>query len=127
MFTLSTPILVGVLGVIGALTLGFIIRHLIALNSSKSLEEKAKRGLDEANQNAKEIIFSAKEKADKILEEIKAEEKERLSQVLKKEERLLKREEGLEKELHEVSLKEKELKQEVDKIKENVSRFNEES
>ena len=124
MFTLTTPILVGIFGVLGALTLGFVVRHLLAVRSSKSLKEKAKKDLEEANQNAKEIIFSAKEKADKILEEIKAEEKERLSQVLKKEERLLRREEVLEKEFEGVALKEKELKHELEKVATNISDLN---
>lgn len=109
------------------IALGYWLRLLITKRKRDNLEEKIKKIVSEAKQEAKNILLEAKEKATKIIEKAQEEEKERKKQLLKIEERLVKREEIQEKRAIEIEKqkriterKEKEIqktKEEIEKIK----------
>jgi len=112
------------------IALGYWLRLLIAKRKRDNLEEKIKKIVSEAKQEAKNILLEAKEKATKIIEKAQEEEKERKKQLLKIEERLVKREEIQEKRAIEIEKqkriterKEKEIqktKEEIEKIKARI-------
>ncbi len=112
------------------IALGYWLRLLVAKRKRDNLEEKIKKIVSEAKQEAKNILLEAKEKATKIIEKAQEEEKERKKQLLKIEERLVKREEIQEKRAIEIEKqkriterKEKEIqktKEEIEKIKARI-------
>ncbi len=98
--------------------LGYFVRQNIASRQAGSIEAKVARLIQDARTEAKEILIAAKDKAVKILEEAKREEKERQLQLARFEERLANREENLDKRLTNLERSEKELGQKVVKVKE---------
>lgn len=105
----------------GALILGvaagYFIRQFIAQQRKSSIEAKLRKLIEDSKQEAKEVEFNAKEKAAKILDEAKHEEKERLSQLRKLEERLLERETAVDKRINDFERKEKEVDDQIAKVK----------
>ncbi len=107
--------------IIGALILGagfgYLVRRYQALSDSKSLEQRSRHKLDEAEAKAKEVVLSAQDKAANILGELKNEEKERKKQIDALESRLLEREEHLEKKSTQLEQGEKDLHAKTDGLK----------
>ncbi len=96
---------------------GYFIRQLTAAKQASSIERKISRQLEEADSKAKKIISDAQDKSANILEEIKKEEREQKFQLVRLEERLLAKEESLEKEKTDLRSREKQISDEVEKIK----------
>ncbi len=101
---------------LGAL-LGYSIREILSRISSNSAEIKTRRLLENARQEAKEILIEAKDKAVRTLEEAKSEEKERKTALQRTEERLLNREENLERKLQDIEQKDKFVEEELNRLK----------
>ncbi|MCS7183885.1 MAG: ribonuclease Y [Patescibacteria group bacterium] len=95
--------------VIGIL-LGFLIRYLLAYFQASSLEFKLKQKIDEVANKEKEIILEAEKKALEILENTQKEREEIIRDLRNREERLVNRENSLD-------IKEKELIEEKNFIK----------
>jgi len=112
-----TTIIVGLVLLALGLLIGYFIRQQIAQNRASSVEAKLKLKVQQAKDEAREIIIEAKDKATKSLEEVKGEEKKKKDQLDKLEERLLKREEIMDKRQVELDDKGKDLEQAVEKIK----------
>ncbi len=96
---------------------GYFIRQLTASKQANSIERKINRQIEEADSKAKKIISDARDKSANILEEIKKEEREQKVQFVRLEERLLAKEESLEKERADLRSREKQISDEVEKIK----------
>ncbi len=96
---------------------GYFIRQLTAAKQADSVERKISRQLEEADFKAKKIISDAQDKSANILEEVKKEEREQKFQLVRLEERLLAKEESLEKEKTDLRSREKQISDEVEKIK----------
>lgn len=102
--------------IIGAI-LGYYTRQEIAKKRAGTLEAKLQKQIDEANEKAKDILFSAKEKATKVLDELKKEEQSRRSQLIKLEDRLVKKEEFLERKISLTEKEKNELQKQIEKVK----------
>lgn len=87
-------ILLGVFALAG-IGAGYAVRHILGAKSASSFEQKVKLQLEEAKNQAKEIVLEAKGKAAASFEEVKKEERERKAQLDRTEERLAKKDEGL--------------------------------
>lgn len=105
-----------------ALSLGVAVGYYVRENKAKSgvgeAEREAKRMLTEAETAAKGILAEAKEKAAAALLEAEKEERAAKEKMASLEERLLKREESLDSKLSELSIKEKDLNQKIESIRE---------
>jgi ribonuclease Y len=110
---LVTAIFAVMLGAI----LGYLARQTIAKQQAGTIEAKLERLVNNAKQEAKEIILKAKDKSAEILEEIKKEEKERHIQIRNTEQRLERKDQQLEGRNYELEKKFKELQAKVQKIK----------
>ena len=106
---------VGVLGL--GIGLGYFIRQLIAQQRKSSIESRLKKLIEDSKAEAKETLFEAKEKASKILEEAKREEKERVAQLHRLEERVIEREASIDRRMQDISDKDKELGEKIEKVK----------
>ncbi|MDP2599068.1 MAG: ribonuclease Y [Candidatus Liptonbacteria bacterium] len=82
-----------VLGFVG----GYLARRSLAISRLGSVEEKAKRAIEDAEAKGKEIVLAAKEDAAKFLAEAKNEERARKKEIDALETRILAREETLDK------------------------------
>lgn len=107
----SNPLILGALVLFGA-GIGYFIRHTLGAQRAQSLEHKLKRELDEAKNQAREIVLEAKDKASAVLEESKKEERERKAQLDRAEERLLAKEASIDSEKKGVLARESELRAE---------------
>ncbi len=101
----SNLFLVGGVLILGAIV-GYFVRQLISARQSNSLEQKLKVQVEEAKNEAREIVLQAKDKSTVLFEEVQKEERERKNQLNRIEERLLKREESLEHQAKDLSVKE---------------------
>lgn len=109
-------------GVIG-LTVGYLIRQLIARNRLGSAEQKIEHDLAKAKDEARKILESANLKAQEIADKSDADYRERKHEILKTEQLLLKRENLLEKKILDFEEENKKFQlkvEEVKKIKETV-------
>lgn len=70
------------------IALGYLIRQLLAIRSTSSVETKIKQQFEDAKTQAKETLLDAKDKAVKILEDAKIQERERLAILARQEDRL---------------------------------------
>src|SRR5204863_8973969 len=82
-----------------------------------SIEARLKKLIEDSRVEAKEILIEAKDRAVKTLEDAKFEEKERMVELRKNEDRLIRREESLDKKLISLDEKEKEHKENIDRVK----------
>ena len=105
----SNPLILGALVLFGA-GIGYFIRHTLGAQRAHSLEHKLKRELDDAKNQAREIVLEAKDKASAVLEESKKEERERKVQLDRVEERLLAKEASIDGEKKGVLARESELR-----------------
>lgn len=76
---------------------GYLARRSLAISRLGSVEEKAKRAIEDAEAKGKEIVLAAKEEAAKFLVEAKNEERARKKEIDALEARILAREESLDK------------------------------
>lgn len=86
-------------GLLVAFAAGFLVRRFWAVKKLGSVEERIKRGVEEAEGKAKEIVLEAKDKAASLLVELKNEEKERRRELDAAETRLSRREDELTKKI----------------------------
>lgn len=114
-----SPSLIGGLAV--ALAVGFGLgylgrRYLIRARRS-SAEAKIKKLLEDARQEAKEVLLEAKAGAVRALEEAKAEEKERARELKRSEERLREREALMDRKLAGLDERERDLNERIERVK----------
>jgi len=126
MDTLSALFIIFASMAIGAF-LGYWSRQTIAKKQVGTVEAKLAKLVQDAKDEAKEILLRSKEKAVKLLEDAKHEEKARQQQLISTEERLEKRERRADIRLNDIDKKEDELNKKIElvkKIKENVEELN---
>lgn len=105
------------------IAVGFALRKILARGKVEGAEAKAERILQEARQQEKELILSAKDQAIKITEEAKKQETEIRQQILRFEQRLEKREEDLSRKEQDLDKQKKSLEEksgEVEKVKQEL-------
>ncbi len=107
----------GVFVLIGAV-IGYFIRQLIARRQVNSYETRIEKMLEDAKNEAKEILINAKDKAVKILEDAKNEEKERHEELNAIEKRLSKKEEIIDQRYQDLEIVKQEVKKRIIKVKE---------
>jgi len=98
-------------------TLGYLARQTIAKQQAGTIEAKLERLVNNAKQEAKEIILKAKDRANEVLEEAKKEEKDRQGQIRHAEARLEKKESVMDQKTAELSRKIDDLQNKAQKIK----------
>ena len=109
--------LIGGVGILAGIGIGYLIRKKIAEMQAGTLENKLSMLIEQSKTEAKEILLKAKEESVKILEEAKREEKEREAQLSKQEQRLSHREDLVDKKFLEFERIGKELEQKAEKLK----------
>ena len=109
--------LIGGVGILAGIGIGYLIRKKIAEMQAGTLENKLSMLIEQSKTEAKEILLKAKEESVKILEEAKREEKEREAQLSKQEQRLSHREDLVDKKFLEFERTRKELEQKAEKLK----------
>jgi len=107
----------GVFILIG-LAIGYFLRQLIARRQINSYETRIEKMIEDAKNEAKEILINAKDKAVKILEDAKNEEKERHEELSAIERKLSKKEEIIDKKYQDLEIIKQEIKKKIIKIKE---------
>jgi ribonuclease Y len=123
------PLLVAIGSLIAGSILGYLARQSIAKRQADTAEAKIDKLITEAKTQAQEIILKAKDKAVKALDEIKRETARREEEYRKTNQRLERKEEVLdsksvslenqEKDLREKVERVREIKAELEKLKEN--------
>jgi len=111
---LSIAVSLAVVGIV----IGYYLRLLLASQKANSVEQKLKIQIDEAKNEAKEILVESKNKVAEALDEIKKEERSRQQQFDKIEERLHNKEESIEKHAQEVRSRESAVQSEAKKVEE---------
>ena len=109
--------LIGGVGILSGIGIGYLIRKKIAEMQAGTLENKLSMLIEQSKTEAKEILLKAKEESVKILEEAKREEKDREAQLSKQEQRLSHREDLVDKKFLEFERTRKELEQKAEKLK----------
>ncbi len=97
---------------------GYFVRQSLAARQANSLEQKLKVQVEQAKNEAREIILQAKDKAAALFETVQKEEKERKIQLSQLEQRLFKKDEDLAKQNKELSVREQSLKKESEELEE---------
>ncbi|NBW29102.1 ribonuclease Y [bacterium] len=103
------------LAVVGA-ALGFGANYVINQKKMGSVEDKAKKEIEQAKKEANKIKSEAKEEADKLLDEVRKEEQARRRETKSIEERLVNREEALDKKLDELDKRTERVRSSEDEI-----------
>ncbi|RJQ13563.1 ribonuclease Y [Candidatus Parcubacteria bacterium] len=98
--------------------LGYLARQSIARKRVGSIEAELQTKTEEARKKEQELLLAAREKASQIVEQAKREQSERQAQLLKIEEGLLRKEESLEKRLSQYEVDKKVLEDNIEKVKE---------
>lgn len=113
----SLIFVIGSVGMLFGVGLGYILRKKIAKIQAGTIESELNRKIEQSKSQVKEILLTAKEDAVKIIEQAKKEEKERDDKLLKLEERLANREDTLDKKIDNYDRLEKELVLKAEKVK----------
>ena len=103
------------LAVVGA-ALGFGANYVVNQKKMGSVEDKAKKEIEQAKKEANKIKTEAKEEADKLLDEVRKEEQTRRKETKNIEERLVNREEALDKKLDELDKRTERVRSSEDEI-----------
>ena len=103
------------LAVVGA-ALGFGANYVVNQKKMGSVEDKAKKEIEQAKKEANKIKSEAKEEADKLLDEVRKEEQARRRETKSIEERLVNREEALDKKLDELDKRTERVRSSEDEI-----------
>jgi len=113
-----TPLLVAIGSLIMGSFLGYLARQSIAKRQAHTAEARIDKLINDAKSEAQEIILKAKDKAVKVLEEIKREEVKREDDYRRGQKRLEQKEEALERRIVDLGKEEKEFKEKVEKVRE---------
>ncbi|MEK7554602.1 MAG: ribonuclease Y [Patescibacteria group bacterium] len=105
---------VGIL-IVGVIA-GYLVRRFLAAKQASSIEERVRRDLDRAKDEAKSVIATAEQKATGIVDASKREVREREQQLARTEERIAKKEEGVESQARDLDRRERELRDELNKV-----------
>lgn len=97
--------------------LGYLARRTIAKKQADSIEVKLAKSSREAKTKAQDIILQAKEKALQAIEQIKTEEQTQRQELVLSQKRLASREERLERQFIETETKQRELSDKIEKVK----------
>jgi len=119
------PLFVAVAGLVVGSILGYYARRSIAKRQAKNVEAKVDKLINEAKNEARDIIFKAKEKAVKALDELKREEQRRRDEYSKTRRMLEEREGLLDQKGGEIKKEEEDLKLKVEQIKRVKEEINE--
>ncbi|HOX21626.1 MAG TPA: Rnase Y domain-containing protein, partial [Candidatus Paceibacterota bacterium] len=122
---MNTLILVSIAGALLGIGVGYWIRQTIGQRRADSIEAKIKNQLEEARSKARETILAAKDKAVAILDEAKNEEKDRKKELAVFEEKITRREEILNQRLMENEKKNRDLDQNLNKLRQIKTRVEE--
>lgn len=98
--------------------LGYFARQSIAKRQANTVEAKIDKLVSEAKAQAQEIILQAKNKAVKALDEIKKEEARRQEEFRRSQQRLERKEELIEQKADKLEKEEKEFREKVEKVRE---------
>lgn len=112
------PLLVATIALIVGSLLGYLARQSIARRQANTAEAKIEKLVNEAKTQAQEIILKAKDKAVKALDEIKKEEIRRQEEYRRAQTRLEKKEEALDAKDRKLENEEKEFQEKIEKVKE---------
>lgn len=116
---LSPTTIGGLVLVLGAgVAVGYFIRQQITRRRRNSIEARIKKLLDDARQEAKELLIDAKAKAVKVLEQAAHEQKERERELKKSEERLRERESLVDKRLVQLDERERDMSDKIERVRE---------
>ncbi len=100
------------------LAIGYLLRKILARRKIDSYEAKIEKMLEDARNEAKEILINAKDKAVKILEDAKKEERERREELSAIEKRIERKEEFIDKKFQDLEVIKQELRKKIAKIRE---------
>ncbi|MDP2934292.1 MAG: ribonuclease Y [bacterium] len=112
------PLLVAIGSLIGGSVLGYLARQSIAKRQADTAEAKIDKLITEAKTQAQEIILKAKDKAVKALDEIKRETTRREEEFRKTNQRLERKEEVLDSKSVSLENQEKDLRGKVERVRE---------
>lgn len=115
-----TPLILWLIGgaVTGAVG-GWAVRDFKTKTQTATAEGQAKKEIDNAKSEAKELVLLAKDEAMKVTEAAKKEEKERRNELLELEKRLATKEESLDKKLNDIDVKRDQIEKDKEAIEEN--------
>ncbi len=114
---MQNSILLAVAGVLVGFGAGYAVRRFIAAKKLGSVEERIKKGVEESEAKARDILLEAKEKAASFLVEIKDEEKKRKREIEALETRLFGREQAFDKKLADIAAEEGALKRKEEEMR----------
>jgi ribonuclease Y len=112
------PLLVAIGSLIAGSVLGYLARQSIAKRQADTAEAKIDKLITEAKTQAQEIILKAKDKAVKALDEIKKETARREEEYRKTSQRLERKEEALDSKSVSLENQEKDLREKVERVRE---------
>jgi len=112
------PLIVAIASLVVGSFLGYLARQSIAKRQANTAEAKIDKLITEAKTQAQEIILRAKDKAVKALDEIKKEEVRREEEFRRNNQRLARKEELLENKTASLEQHENDLKEKVEKVRE---------
>ena len=108
--------LLGAVGLIIGLVVGYFLRKKIAQAQANSIEAKAEKILNEAKTKQQEFILQAKEKAAQIIDEAKREERQNRQELHNVQQRLERRESMFDQKLLEFQDKQQKLQERIDRV-----------
>lgn len=112
------------------LGIGYILRKQIAQAKANSVEALAEKRLIEARNKEKDVLLQAKEKAMKLIDEAKKEEQERRAEIRGMQQRVEQRENMFDKQLLEFEERKTKLQdkiEEIKQLKENIDKVKEDA
>jgi len=118
MVEVLTPVAIATIATIAGAVIGYYVRQSIARKRAGTIEAELQRKIAQTKQAAEEIISKAKDKAEALEKKTYADLEERQKILIKSESRILKKEEDLESKEEELNNKEKEINVKVEKLKE---------
>ncbi len=118
MIEVLTPVAIATIAMIVGAVIGYYVRQSIARKRAGTIEADLQKKIAQTKQTAEEIISKAKDKAEALEKKTYADLEERQKILTKSEARILKKEEALENKEEELNSKEKEINVKLEKLKE---------
>jgi len=118
MIEVLTPVAIATIAMIVGAVIGYYVRQSIARKRAGTIEADLQKKIVQTKQTAEEIISKAKDKAEALEKKTYADLEERQKILTKSEARILKKEEALESKEEELNSKEKEINVKLEKLKE---------
>ncbi len=112
---IEQPLLAAGVFAVGAVA-GYLVRRILAAKRASSLEERVRRDLDKAKEEAKAVVDEAQHKSQGIVDDAKREAREREQQLARTEDRIAKKEEGVEIQARDLDRRDREIRDELSKI-----------